>query len=376
MIRSLHVIDHLGLGGAQSAVLDCLKSFNPDEVTAEVAVIHGDGVFADALAEAGFRVHSLSAAKWPPRYIPGFLRLLRENRFDILHFHLPASNWLLKPLAALTSDLPRIAHDHTSGDIHFRGFHSLLPDALTHFFSTRIIAVSQGVERFLHQWECLPADKLTVIPNGVDTEAFRPPAKDECQVARLAMGLPPDALVVGALGRLAYEKNFLLLPALAEHFPQVHFIVGGSGPQHDRLVRLVEKKRVGQNFHIAGAVSDRVRFFRAIDVFILPSLFEGLPMTLLEAMASGVPVLASRLDDIALTVREEKEGLLAEPGNEMDFRRQLTRLTAQPIFRHELAAAALKKVRSDFSACQTARQITELYRHELAIAPRRAIDRD
>ncbi len=376
MIRALHVIDHLGLGGAQSAVLDFLKSFDPAEVSAEVAVMHGRGVFADALEAADFRVHSLSAAKWPPGYLPAFLRLLREDRFDVLHFHLPASNWLLKPLAALATDVPRIAHDHTSGDIHFRGFHSLLPDTLSHVFSTRVIAVSEGVARFLHQWESLPADKVTVIPNGVDTDAFRPSTGEERRAAREALGLPGDALVIGALGRLAYEKNFSLLPELAVHFPHVHFVVGGSGPQHDLLVRLAEKNGVTPTFHLLGAISDRAQFFRAIDIFILPSLFEGLPMTLLEAMASGVPLLASRLDDIAATVEEEKEGLLATAGDEADFRRQLSRLAAQPSVRDALALAALEKVRLHYSARQTAWQITELYRHELTIAPRRAIDRD
>lgn len=369
MIRVLHVIDHLGLGGAQSAVLDFLKNLDPAEVRADVAVIHGRGVFADALEAAGFPVHSLSAAKWPPAYVPGLLRLLRRERYDILHFHLPGANWLLKPLAALTTDAPRIAHDHTSGDIRFRGVRSLLPDTLAHFFSTRIVAVSEGVGRFLREWESIPADKLTVIPNGVDTGTFRPGTTDERRAAREALGLPAEALVVGAMGRLACEKNFSMLPELASHFPNVEFIIGGSGPEQDKIVALVEKYGVTGRFHLPGAVSDRVRFFHAIDIFVLPSLYEGLPMTLLEAMATGVPLLASRLDDIAATVDEEKEGLLAEAGAETEFRSQLARLSAQPAFRKELAENSLKKVRDLYSARETARRITELYRHELAIAP-------
>ena len=121
MIRVLHVIDHLDLGGAQTALLDMLRHRDRCAFDIEVAVMHGRGPFAEALEALGIKVHSLSRAKWPPDYVAEFVRLLRRADFEIVHFHLQGANWIAKPLAALVGQRILIAHDHTSGDLRFRG---------------------------------------------------------------------------------------------------------------------------------------------------------------------------------------------------------------------------------------------------------------
>lgn len=136
MIRVLHVIDHLDLGGAQTALLDMLRCRDRQAFEVEVAVMHGRGPFASALEEMEVPVRELSVSKWPPAYGPRFLRLLKTGNFDVLHFHLQGANWIAKPLAALAGHPLRIAHDHASGDLRFRGMSSLGPDALAHRFST------------------------------------------------------------------------------------------------------------------------------------------------------------------------------------------------------------------------------------------------
>lgn len=368
MIRVLHIIDHLGLGGAQTAVLDMLSNRDRARFEVEVAVMHGRGPFAEALEGIGVKVHSLSAAKWPPLYVPAFLRLIREGRYDVLHFHLQASNWLLKPLAALAGAPVRISHDHTSGDLAFRGVPSLLPDGFSHLFSTHVIAVSDGVRDFLTRWEAVPRDKITVIANGVDDSAFRPATDGEKTASRQRLGLPPDAFVVGGMGRLAYEKNFAALPELAAREENVTFVVAGSGPEETRLRELAKRLGVAERMIFAGAVSDRPQFYHALDVFILPSLHEGLPMALLEAMASGVPVLASRLEGIAAALAEEQEGLLAGAGDLDELSGKLRRLAENPALRVELAAAARTKAIERYSAARTARLVEAVYSAEPGIA--------
>lgn len=368
MIRVLHLIDHLGLGGAQTAVLDMLNNRDRARFDVEVAVMHGRGSFAEALEGIGVKVISLSATKWPPLYLPAFLRLIALERYDVLHFHLQASNWLLKPLAALAGAPVRISHDHTSGDLAFRGVPSLLPDGFSHLFSTRVIAVSDGVRDFLTRWEAVPCDKITVIANGVDDSAFRPATAAEKSAARRRFGLPPDAFVVGGMGRLAYEKNFSALPELARRFAGMVFVVAGSGPEDRALKELAARLGVAARVIFAGAVRDRPEFYHALDVFILPSLHEGLPMALLEAMASGVPVLASRLEGIAAAVEENGEGLLAAAGNVEELSEKLSRLAENPALRVELAAAARTKAIERYSAARTARLVEAVYSAEPGIA--------
>ena len=376
MIRVLHVIDHLDLGGAQTALLDMLRHRDRSAFDVEVAVMHGRGPFAEALEALGIKVHSLAREKWPPVYVTEFVRLLRNANFQIVHFHLQGANWIAKPLAALVGQRVRIAHDHTSGDLRFRGAGSLLPDASSHLLSSRIIAVSKGVRDFLTRWEAVPADLIELVPNGVDEEIFHPCTEEQKRAARSRLCISEKAFVAGGIGRLAHEKNFALLPRLAALHPDILFVIAGSGPERDRIAALASELGVDSRLRLLGTILDRGSFYHALDAFILPSLYEGLPMAVLEAMSSGVPVLASRLEGIFSVLSDENEGLLARPGDLADFSRQLRRLKESPELGEQLAQAARTKALNQFSASVTARSIESIYRQELSIANAKAADKN
>ena len=375
MIRVLHVIDHLDLGGAQTALLDMLRHRDRSAFHVEVAVMHGRGPFAAELEELGVKVHSLAPKKWPPVYVTEFVRLLRAADFQVVHFHLQGANWIAKPLAALAGQRILIAHEHSSGDLRFRGLSSLVPDASTHLFSSRIIAVSKGVRDFLTRWEAIPPDLIELVPNAVDEEIFHPCTEEERQAARSRLSIPADAFVTGGIGRLAHEKNFILLPELAARHPDIFFLVAGSGPERDRIAALTAELGVGARMRLLGPILDRPGFYHALDAFVLPSLYEGLPMAVLEAMSSGVPILSSRLEGISAVIIDEKEGLLARPGDVADFSKQLRRLQESPAFRRDLAANAQAKALAQFSASVAARLIENIYRRELAIANSKTADK-
>lgn len=366
MTRVLHVIDHLGLGGAQSAVLDLIRCSDRACWDIEVAVMHGRGPFAEALAREGVTVHSLSANKWPPAYLRTFPRLAAEGGYRVLHFHLNGANWLAKTLAAAAGiKAVRIAHDHTSGNIRFRGWASVLPDALAHGCSHRVIAVSEDVRQFLLRYEALSPDRVVTIPNGVDTDFFRPFSAGEKRAARRRFGWPEDAWIAGSLGRLAPEKNYSLLVRLAEALPDALFVLGGNGPEGESLRRLIADLGLEQRFFLAGQVEARKEFYQALDAFVLPSLFEGLPMTVLEAMASGLPVVASRLGGIPSAISHEETGLLADPSHPAEFLGTL-RVLREPILAARLGEAARRRVLDSFTARLTARRVQECYESLLA----------
>jgi glycosyltransferase involved in cell wall biosynthesis len=376
MIRVLHVIDHLDLGGAQTALLDMLRHRDRSAFDVEVAVMHGRGPFAGALEALGITVHSLARAKWPPAYITEFVRLLRNGDFQIVHFHLQGANWIAKPLAALVGQRILIAHDHTSGDLRFRGPGSLLPDASSHLFSSRVIAVSKGVRDFLMRWEAVPDDRIELVPNAVDDEIFHPCTQEQKRAARSRLSISEEGFVAGGIGRLAHEKNFAMLAQLAARHPDIIFVIAGSGPERDRIAALASELGVGARLQLLGTILDRSSFYHALDAFILPSLYEGLPMAILEAMSSGVPVLSSRLEGISAVIAEENEGLLAQPGDVADFSRQLRRLKESRELGGHLAQAARTKASNQFSASVTARRIESIYRQELGIANANAADKN
>lgn len=357
MIRVLHVIDHLGLGGAQSALLDLVGGMDRSQFQIEVAALHGWGLFAGQLEAKGAKVHSLAPGKWPPVYIPNLVRLIRSGRHDVLHFHLQGSNWLAKPLSAFVTSAKRVSHDHSSADLRFRKWWSLAPDASTHLFSNRIVAVSGGVADFLRQREFVPANKITVVPNGVDTDAFRPATQEEREKARDTLGISPGRYVAGALGRLAPEKNFQLLAALARTMPDVLFVVGGTGPERDALAAA---SGGAENVRLLGEVTDRTSFYAGLDVFLLPSLHEALPMTVLEAMASGVPVVASDLEGVSSALGGT--GLVVPPGDVHAFERALRSLIADSAAASHLSSAARERVVGHYNARMVATKVADIYR--------------
>ncbi|MDD5199514.1 MAG: glycosyltransferase [Terrimicrobiaceae bacterium] len=365
MIRVLHVIDSLDLGGAQTALLNLVTHADGSRFHHEVAAMHGEGMFGAAFRAIGVPVHSLSARRWPPAYLRNLPLLLRRGGFDIVHCHLFASNWLAKPLAAACGARCIYHHDQCNDAFRADSPLAVLVDALTNRLSTRILAVSHSVEAFNLRVEAMPPERVTYFPNSVDLSQFRPAAASERTAARAAFDLPADALIIGGVGRLTPQKNFGLLieaaaPLLAER-ADVVVALFGSGPEEAALRAAAKGKPV----RILGTVADRAAIYRALDVLVLPSRFEGLPMTLLEAMASGVPVLASGVDGVREIATPGEHALLAPSGNAAAFRAALRELCAGPALRERLAAAALALVRERFDARALAVELEAWYLHDL-----------
>lgn len=360
MIRVLHVIDHLGLGGAQSALLDIVANAEPSEACCEVAVMHGRGLFAEELERRGVKVHSLSPRRWPPAYIPNFARLVRTRNFDVLHFHLSGANWIAKPMSALFCRARRVAHDHSSADLAFRRWWSLFPDSFGHFFSHRVIAVSEGVARFLATRELVPRRKIIVSPNGIDTRLFVPPSKERRDRARAEMGLGAGDFVVGAMGRLAPEKNLRSIVELARQVPGCQFVIAGDGPEMESLRRSGGEL---SNFRLLGNISDRPGFYAALDVFVLPSLHEALPMTILESMAAGIPIIASDLEGVSSALHGC--GTLVAPGDTCALKEALTSVSGNLAAAAERALLARERVEKQFDARIVSARMMDVYRSTL-----------
>jgi glycosyltransferase involved in cell wall biosynthesis len=365
VVRILHVIDSLDLGGAQTALLNLVKYADRTRFHHEVAAMHGEGRFAAAFRALDVPVHSLAAHRWPPAYLANLPRLLRQGCFDLVQCHLFGANWLAKPLAALCGVRCIYHHDQCNDAFRTESLAAIFIDALTNQLSTRVLAVSRSVEDFNLRVEGLAPERVTYLPNSVDLAEFRPATAAERAAARAAFDLPAHAFVIGGVGRLTPQKNFGLLlaaaaPLLAEN-AETTVAIFGSGPEEAAL-----RAAAPAGVRFLGAVADRTAIYRALDVLILPSRFEGLPMTVLEAMASGVPVLASAVDGVREIATPDVHALLAPSEDAAAFRAALRRLHAEPALRNRLATAALDLVRECFDARKLAKELETWYAHDLA----------
>lgn len=367
MIRILHVIDSLDLGGAQTALINLIRYADRERFHHEVAAMHGRGLFAEAFERLRIPTYSLSARRWPPEYLWKFPELVRKGQFDIVQTHLFGSNWIAKPLAAVCGVRIRYSHDQCNDAFRSGSPLATLVDRLTNRFSTRIFSVSESITDFLKSKEQVSAEKIVPLPNSVDRSVFVPPTESQRSRARQTFGIPEGKIIVGAVGRMVPQKDFQTFVLAARELqlsrPDLVFVVFGSGPEEGELRKLAAP--LGDRFRFAGIVSDRPAIYHALDAQVLPSRFEGLPMTLLEAMASGVPVIASNVDGVREIASHGKDAVLIEPGDVHGFAVAIDRVTRGGFEVREQIVAAEALMAQRFDAIRLSREMHSWYEKDV-----------
>jgi glycosyltransferase involved in cell wall biosynthesis len=183
------------------------------------------------------------------------------------------------------------------------------------------IGVARAHGEFLVDFEKFPAEKVHVIPNGVDCDRFKPSSQDRIS-ARGELGISETVPLVGIVAALRPEKNhelFLRSAALVQRrLPDARFLIVGDGPERGRSEQWSRELGLSDCVHFLGSRPDIPRWLAALDVFALTSHNEANPVSILEAMSCGLPVVAPRVGSISESVAEEKSGFLVEPGNEYE----------------------------------------------------------
>jgi L-malate glycosyltransferase len=313
------------------------------------------------------------------RTVPRLLALLRRERPDlVLTYGWGAFDMVLADLIAAwgrrRGGAPHVVH-HEEG---FSGPESqfdrrrvlarrlILPGVF------RLVVPSRGLMEFaVRAWK-VPPDRLCLIPNGVDTESFRLAA--DRSLTRRELGLPDDALVVGTVSRLRPVKNLpRLLAAMAELAARVpdlpaHLLIVGDGPEREALeARAAALPELANRVHFAGEQSDLPRFYRAMDVFALPSDSEQMPVSLLEAMACGVPAAATDVGDVREVLPAEQRAFVVplqsgrEEATAGHLAERLETLLRDPGLRQRLGLANRQRVERRYTFEAMRRTYRDLY---------------
>jgi len=301
-IRVLHLIDSLELGGAQTALLSWLISHDRGRFEVHLASMHGTrkSLYYERAQQLGIPVIFLSPRRFVPIYLFRLPLLLLRGRYEVAHCHLFASNWLGKPFARLLGVPVVISHDQCKDSFRTNSTLVTLIDRLTNRCADQIFAVSASVKDYLVKVEKVPSARIRIIPNGLSGRVQSRRTRD-------------FAKVIGGAGRLVPQKNFGRFLRIARVLMEIdnsyRFVIAGNGPLESELKR--EAAELGVNVEWFGVEPSLDRFFCEIDLYLLTSDFEGLPMALLEALQHGVPAAAMAVDGI----REEfsDEILLLDP---------------------------------------------------------------
>jgi len=220
-------------------------------------------------------------------------------------------------------------------------------DRLTAAILDGVIVNNRALLQTYRSYRWMNPDKVRLIHNGV-----APPGPVVPLPVRRTLGLDGQTLLVAAAGRLSYEKGFdILIDAVAGRLAQrpVAVLVAGEGPQERRLRDRVRRLGLARYIHFLGFVEDTARLYAAADLVVLPSRYEGMPNALMEAMALGRPVVATRVNGVEELIPSEEEGWLVSPADPAALREGLDRALRSPAERRRRGARARERIARDFS---------------------------
>ena len=360
-MQVLHVIKGLGPGGAERLLLSLAGARGAD-VDFDVAyLLPRKGHLVAELTGAGARVHLLAGRpgladlRWPGR----LAGLVRRTRPDVVHFHSPAVAAVARPLLRAVS--PRtvlVSSEHNlwpSFDPVTR-----IANALTLPLSHACLAVSDEVRTSV--WS-RHRRRVDVVVQGIPFAQLRA-RRAEREESRARLALAEDDVLVVTVANFREKKDYPMLLAVAAacaDAPQLRFVSIGQGPLEGKMHELHRQLGLGERFRFLGFHPDPPAVVAGADVFALTSRHEGLPISLLEAMALGVPPVVTAVGGIPEVVTDGVDGVLVPAGDVEAFTDALRRLARDPVLRRALGEAAAERAAA-FDIVRTQRQLEAIYR--------------
>jgi len=292
------------------------------------------------------------------------IRWLRMHRPAVLHTHLYSADTFGR-LAGWMTRTPVIVSTRHNARVWSGRLRRVLYAGLAHC-STRVIACGEEVARHLAEEDGVPMRKILTIPNGVNLRRLDDADPD---ILRVELGIERDVPVLGVVGRLHPQKGHLdLLPVLRELASSGHQFVclfAGEGELRPQIAASIADLQLGESVRLLGLRRDIGSFLAGIDVFVMPSRWEGLPMALLEAMAIGTACVCTSVGSIPSVITNGSDGLLVDPDRPSELLDALRSLLVDPDTRAMLGRNARETVIRRFNAREVAGRYEQLYRQHL-----------
>ena len=345
-LRVMFVHTFMPVGGAETLLVNLIRRLDRVRFAPEICCLKRPGPLGEVMAREVPVFSHLLAHKYDLRVLPRLTRLLARRRIDAVVTVGAGDRMFWGRLAARLAGVPVILTAlHSTGWPDVVGRLNRLLTPITDGF----IAVAGEHARYLREVERFPAHKVFVIPNGVDTDRFRPRPPDEG--LRRQLRLPPGAPVVGIIAALRPEKDHELFLRVAQRVcgavNQAQFLIVGDGDLRPRLEAASAELGLEGAVHFLGSRADIPELLSLIDVAVLTSKMEASPVTILEAMACGKPFVAPRVGSIPETVVDGQTGYLA--GDEVGLAGHITRLLTDTDLRRVFGENARRRVEQHLS---------------------------
>jgi sugar transferase (PEP-CTERM/EpsH1 system associated) len=363
-LRIMHVIDSLGMGGTEEGVRKLLAGLDPSAFEQTVCTVAPS---PEVDAKSGSRVISLGRSNGERKLLVGKMKAVFEReRPHVVH----SRNWgaIEAVVAARMAGVGTVVHSEHGLELptyRRQPWRRNVIRRLCFTWADRVFAVSGTLRTYYAQQLWMAESRMGVIANGVDTEKFR--RQEEIRrITRRKLGADADTLVIGTVGRLDPVKDHRTVFQAVDSFLTmalpVQLVIVGEGPERRALEAEIQARTsLARRTSFVGETSNIVSQLNSFDIFVLPSLAEGMSNALLEAMSVGVACVATRVGGNSELVEEGSSGLLFEAGDWKMLAAHLKTLALDPELRRDLGRRARRRVENCFSLDRMLSQYAHMY---------------
>lgn len=314
-IKIIQVTRSLNVGGLEKLVATLARNLNREVFDVSVVCLLRKGFFSGELESEGIRVHLVAESEPDARSRLLFLKLarfLKCERPDIVHTH-NTHAMIDGTLASVLARVPVRVHTDHARQFPDRVSYMITENLLSRYVD-RVVAVSERSKQDLVQFEKIAAKVISVVPNGADIDAG---SWNRDQV-RQELGLRGHEFLIGTVSRLTEQKGtrFLIeaLPAIVATHPEIKLVVVGDGASRKNLENQVAQLTLDRYVVFVGYQKDTEKYLTAMDLYVLPSLWEGMPIGVIEAMACSKPIVATAVGGVPEIIEDGITGHLVPPG--------------------------------------------------------------
>lgn len=369
--KILQLIDGGFLGGGQTNVLSIAKNADKSKFDISVAAAGGEK-FEDEVQRNSIAFYPIDLPKLlRTKYLKKLEKLFEEQKFDLIHTHGGVAGFYGR---ILKKHHPEVRCVHTIHGIHYINSGNLLRKSVSKTIEQYLVqytdrTICETHNDFLTAVKNKIADrtKTDIIPNGIEVSKFANLKKDTALISEL--GLNAENFIIGNISRFDEQKNQqLILQAayfLIRKYPQMRFVFVGSGKHLEQMRDLARDSKLEEYVVFTGEQENLIDYYSIFDIFVFPSLWEGMPYVLLEAMASRLPIICSRLPNLLEVVKSDYSAFTINPRDMDDLFRKISAMYQSKDLREELAQNAMIES-TQYDVSETVPKIEQVYEEVLS----------
>ena len=371
-IKVLYVVENTTYGGGERGFGQLSAQLSRSHFLPHIAA-HPGGILENQARERGIEFFPLNMnRKLNLKTIFKLTDLINDYKIDIVHSMGSRADFFARMACRkmydvkIISTIAMLVEGYDVGS--FRKALYKLTDCYSSKFVSQFIAVSNALKKKLILKRKIPRKKISVIYNGVELDKYNP-EREDFEGLRQSLGIDDDCIVVGSIGRLVYQKGFQYFIQAADIISnknnKIRFFIVGDGPEEKNLKAMVKTSTISDVFMFTGQRFDIPQILALFDIFVFPSILEGLPRVVIEAMAMAKPIVATDISGVREQLSHNHDGLIVPPKNPQALAEAITHLIDDKNKANKLGKKARSSAMLKFDLKQTVGNIERLYKNLL-----------